>query len=144
MKNPYLLFVSFALLFFISCGKYEDGPDFSLRSKKSRLLGEWTLEYAVQGGIDITSSVTLGGTIDLKFEKDGTYKFSNDYTVLGQNMNNSVSGTWSLIDHKTTLLVTNLLLLSEQSKILRLTNKELWLEQYDVNGIIYEAHYISK
>lgn len=31
----------FLVISLTSCGKYEDGPDFSLRTKKQRLTGTW-------------------------------------------------------------------------------------------------------
>ena len=37
-----------------SCGKYEEGPGFSLRSKTARLAGEWTIEKATVDGQDFT------------------------------------------------------------------------------------------
>ena len=48
MKNnpKSILFLAAAavtVLNFQSCGKYEDGPSFSLRTKKARLTGEWEL-----------------------------------------------------------------------------------------------------
>ena len=144
MKKLSILFAAFAVVFLASCGKYEDGPGFSLRSKKGRVAGEWTVESAVQAGVDITSSVTSGGTIDVTFGKDGVYTYTYDYTVFGQNVNGSVSGTWDFSDDKTSLVITNGSGNSASSKILRLTNKELWLEQTDSNGSAYEMHYAAK
>jgi uncharacterized lipoprotein YehR (DUF1307 family) len=43
MKKLSILFAAFAVVMLASCGKYEDGPGFSLRSKTSRLAGTWTL-----------------------------------------------------------------------------------------------------
>ena len=44
-KNSTLLLAAAAItvLNFQSCSKYEDGPAFSLRTKKSRLVGDWEL-----------------------------------------------------------------------------------------------------
>jgi hypothetical protein len=144
MKKLSILFAAFAVVMFASCGKYEDGPGLSLRSKKARVVGEWTIESAIQSGVDITSSITSGGTIDVAFDKDGVYTYTYSYIIFGQNVNGSVSGTWDFSDDKTSLVVTNGSGNSESSKILRLTNSELWLEQSDSNGDTYEIHYSAK
>ena len=144
MKKLSILFAAFAVVVLASCGKYEDGPNFSLRSKKARVEGEWTLESAVQAGVDITNSVTSGGTLDLKFVKDGTYTYTYSYTVLGQNMNGTVNGTWDLSSDKTTLDIKDGSGNTSSSKILRLTNKEMWLQDTDSNGATYEMHYKAK
>lgn len=144
MKKLSILFAAFAVVFLASCGKYEDGPGFSLRSKKSRIEGDWTVESAVQAGVDITSDITFGGTVDVTFDKDGVFKYTYDYTILGQPINGSVTGTWDFSDDKSAVVVTNGSGNSDSSKILRLTNKELWLEETDSNGSTYEVHYKAK
>jgi hypothetical protein len=144
MKKLSILFAAVAVVLLASCGKYDNGPGFSLRSKKSRVVGEWTLESAVQAGVDITSSVTSGGTVDLKFVKDGTYTYTYNYTVLGQNINGTVNGTWDFSDDKVTLDIKDGSGNTSSSKILRLTNKEMWLEETDSNGSTYEMHYAAK
>ena len=57
MKKLSILFAAFAVVLLASCGKYEDGPGFSLRSKTSRLAGSWTVTEAFQGSTNITSSI---------------------------------------------------------------------------------------
>jgi hypothetical protein len=144
MKKLSILFAAFAVVLLASCGKYEDGPGFSLRSKKARIQGDWTVESAVQAGVDITSDITFGGTVDVTFDKDGVFKYTYDYTILGQPINGSVTGTWDFSDDKSAVVVTNGSGNSDSSKILRLTNKELWLEETDSNGSTYEVHYKAK
>ena len=144
MKKLSVLFAAFAVVLLASCGKYEDGPGLSLRSKKARIQGDWTVESAVQAGVDITSDITFGGTVDVTFDKDGVFKYTYDYTILGQPINGSVTGTWDFSDDKSAVVVTNGSGNSDSSKILRLTNKELWLEETDSNGSTYEVHYKAK
>jgi len=144
MKKLSILFAAFAVVFLASCGKYEDGPGLSLRSKKARIQGDWTVESAFQAGVDITSDITFGGTVDVTFDKDGVFKYTYDYTILGQVINGSVTGTWDFSDDKSAVVVTNGSGNSDSSKILRLTNKELWLEETDSNGSTYEVHYKAK
>ncbi len=140
MKKLSILFAAFAVVMLASCGKYEDGPGFSLRSKTSRLAGSWTVTEAFQGSTNITTSLTNGGTVDLTFDKDGAYTYSYDFVIT----NGSVTGTWAFSSDKTSLEVTDGSGQMDSSKILRLTNNELWLEQSDSNGGIYEVHYSAK
>ena len=144
MKKLSILFAAFAVVFLASCGKYEDGPGFSLRSKTSRLVGSWTVTEAFQGSTNITTSLTNGGTVDLIFDKDGAYTYSYDFVILGFPTNGSISGTWAFSSDKSSLEVTDGSGQMDSSKILRLTNNELWLEQSDSNGGIYEVHYSAK
>ena len=65
-----LLFIST----FVGCGKYDDGPAISLRSKAKRLEGTWKAVYQNQNG----------------------YEFLNDYTVTLSNSggNKNPSGAY--------------------------------------------------
>jgi uncharacterized lipoprotein NlpE involved in copper resistance len=144
MKKLSILFAAFAVVMLASCGKYEDGPGFSLRSKTARLAGTWTVTEAFQGTVDITTSLTNGGTIEATFEKDGSYTYTYNFVILGFPTNGSVSGTWAFSSDKSALEVTDGSGQMDSSKILRLTNNELWLEQVDSNGGTYEVHYSAK
>jgi hypothetical protein len=99
---------------------------------------------AFQGSTNITTSLTNGGTVDLTFDKDGAYTYSYDFVILGFPTNGSISGTWAFSSDKTSLEVTDGSGQMDSSKILRLTNNELWLEQSDSNGGTYEVHYSAK
>lgn len=137
MKRTSLLFASFALLFLTSCGKYEDGPDFTLRSKKARIAGSWTLDKFIEDGVDLTSQVTASGySISFDFTKDGSY--SEAEYVSGQPVGTN-SGTWKLSLNKENLVVTYLGGTVTAYTILRLTNSELWLQE-TYGGNITEIH----
>jgi hypothetical protein len=101
-----------------SCGKYEDGPNFSLLTKKARLTREWDVKSI---GNDILEQGEFGFTIT--FDKDGSLK----YTYSGGTQSESYSGTWDFASDKENLVITadND---SEIYEIKRLTNKELWLD----------------
>lgn len=115
-----------------SCKKYEDGPSFSLLSKKSRLEGPWKLESATQNGTDITALfvLALGANYVLEIEKDGNYRTEGT---------NPVKGSWSLGEDKDDIrFMSSAAGSTEESyRILRLTSKELWLKQTDTNGDVY-------
>ena len=125
-----------ATFVFSSCSKYEEGPAFSLLPKKTRLTGEWEVEKYVDAngeetnasGDDATMQLNSDNTAELKMNFFGT-------TAI-------VNGEWEFIDDKEGLRLTldfNGNESVEESKILRLKNKELWLE--DENG--GETHYVK-
>jgi hypothetical protein len=114
-----------------SCGKYEEGPGFSLRTKKARLAGEWDfVEY-----VDGDGTVTADNDDDyVTFEKDGTYKYTDG--------NTSINGTWEFVDDKEKIRVTYTsgnLSVSNDAIIVRLTNKELWMKDSDGDMTKLEA-----
>lgn len=114
-----------------SCGKYEEGPGFSLRSKKSRLAGEWDAKEYVDA-----DGTTIADTDDdyITFEKDGTYKVTSDGT--------SVSGTWEFASDKEKLRTSYTvggMTFTGESTIVRLTNKELWIKDEDGDMTKLEA-----
>ena len=125
--------VAMALVTFSSCGKYEDGPGFSLRSKKARVAGEWVIEKTIYNGVETTTGFD---GISIEFKKDNTYTAS----YLGM----TESGKWDFDSNKENLEFT-----SDGSstksveKILRLTNKEMWLVDEE-GGDKYETHYKAK
>jgi hypothetical protein len=101
-----------------SCGKYEDGPGFSLLSKKSRIVGDWEVK-------------SLGSTvlnaeygIDMSFEKNGSMLFT--YTYVGSG-NETYTGSWDFASDKENLIL-NIDGDATVFEIKRLTNKELWLD----------------
>ena len=144
MKKLSILFAAFAVVMLASCGKYEDGPGLSLRSKTSRLAGTWSITEAFQGTVDIKTIITNGGSVEVTFDKDGAYTYTYNFVILGFPTNGSVNGTWEFSDDKADLVITDASGQSDSAKILRLTNKELWLEQTDSNGGTYEVHYSAK
>jgi hypothetical protein len=55
-----------------SCSKYEEGPSLSLRSKKARLAGEWSVSNVTLNGTDVTSLfLPSGTTYSMTIEKHG-------------------------------------------------------------------------
>ena len=113
-----------------SCGKYDDGPGFSLASKKSRLTGGWELEkYKVNGISQDISNMSL----DIEFEKDGDYNTSavtrvTDNYGYSYNYTYFTSGDWEFSADKEEIEFED----NDGDKfdweIKRLTNKELWVE----------------
>lgn len=103
-----------------SCKKYDEGPALSLRSKNARVVNDWVLDKATNGGLDVTSSYP--DVYNFNFAKDGTYTF---------NYNNvETTGTWALSDKKDQLVLTDGASGTEYLfTIIMLKNKALTLEQ---------------
>ena len=119
---------------FASCGKYEEGPKISLRSKKARLCGDWTLEKYTYDGVDMTSSI--GGTVMVDIEKDGGYKSTF-------NGNVTEEGKWELGEDKDDVFMTSndTGAVKESYRILKLKNKEMVLKHTESTGKVSEFEY---
>ncbi len=132
MKTTTKVLLSIAVICGIaiaSCKKYEEGPAMSLRSKKSRLAGEWSIDKIYVNGTDVTSSFLPSGT---------TYKTTIDkggsWTSVMTNSTGSTTdkGTWEFVDKKENLKMVTTGSADadgDTSVIIKLKNKELWLEQ---------------
>lgn len=106
------------VLNFQSCSKYEDGPKFSLRTKKARLAGEWEVVR-----IGNETYPQNGYSLEMTFEKDGDFEFNYSYGTYSYGY----QGDWEFSSDKEELEVT----IENQIntwEILRLTNKEFWFE----------------
>jgi len=138
-KFSFILFAvaSMALATFSSCGKYEDGPGFSLSSKKARVANTWVIEKCIVNGQDVTALFLLNlGDHTLEFKKDGAYEFLVD--------GNREAGTWSFDSKKENLeLMENGSTTKFLLKITRLTSNEMWLVEDDGTDKT-EYHYKSK
>jgi hypothetical protein len=125
---------SFALLAVVfvlgtSCGKYEEGPGFSLMTKKARVAGVWKLEKYVSANGTVTNAEADDNTT-FEFTKDGTLIIKST----DGGVSYTVSGTWEFTKDKeyikTTLEFFGQTSVNE-ARILRLTNKEFWTVDED-------------
>jgi hypothetical protein len=126
-----------------SCKKYEDGPSFSFRSVKKRVVNTWKIEtYSVNG-------VELSGLPEYSTQKqfwlgDGVYNqtFIDPTTGIGKR----VDGSWQLQDgdNKIALTLNNVVTGQPQTttgfQILKLCNNTMWLRSLD-NSI--EMHLVT-
>lgn len=100
---------------FTQC-KYEDGPKISLRTKTSRLTGEWEV-------VKVDNERITGNTFTMEFEKGGDFTWSYNYGGVSY----SYHGEWEWEDGKETIDLTvdgeNM-----EFDVKRLTNDELWFE----------------
>ncbi|MEY4002218.1 MAG: hypothetical protein RIT07_260 [Bacteroidota bacterium] len=129
--------VSMALVTFSSCGKYEEGPGISLRSKKARVVNTWVIEKYLENGVDLTSDILpFLGSYTIEYKKDETFEILND--------GDREIGKWSLDSKKENLeMMYDGSTSKDLAKILRLTNDELWLVEDDGTDK-YEIHYKAK
>jgi hypothetical protein len=131
MKKLALLFVLSAFVF-SGCKKYDDGPWFSLRTKKERLSNAWTIAAAYENGVDKTSDYnSVFADYTLTINKENTYTLSykllniTDYTE---------SGSWVFNGDKThVIFVKTNSSSSSDWEILKLKEKELWGRFYDTS-----------
>lgn len=69
VKNTLFLAATvITVLNFQSCSKYEDGPSFSLRTKKARVTGDWEVVR-----IGNETYPQNGYSLEMTFEKDGDF-----------------------------------------------------------------------
>jgi len=116
------------MLNFNSCGKYDDGPGFSLRTKTARLVGEWEI-------VKIDNQRPDGEFI-AEFEDDNDLDITYSYTNNGSTYTYSMKGEWEWDSNKENIEVEidgDFM----DWEVKRLTNSELWFE--DESKIEYEA-----
>lgn len=72
------------------CGKYEDGPAFSLQSKTKRLVGDWYMQNA---------SLFQELELILEFEKDGDFTLEQVISYSGYDPYSAeIEGSWEWED----------------------------------------------
>lgn len=114
-----------------SCGKYEDGPKFSLLTKKKRLCQTW----------DAKSIVYSNGTT-FEDSDDATLAFDKGGDVTITDGGIGLTGTWEFSSDKEKITTTYTVFGSTDTEtftITRLTNKELWLKDSDGDLTKYEV-----
>jgi hypothetical protein len=129
------------VLNFQSCKKYDDGPTFSLKTKKSRLSREWEVVKIYDNvGAQIFPYSGSGYSFDISFEflKDGDFVETANYSYGTYSYSYSYKGTWEFSSSKENLLI-ELNNSAEKWKINRLTKKEFWFADTQGNEWELEA-----
>ncbi len=109
-----------------ACGKYPEGPGFSLRSKVGRLSGEWEVTD-IEGGFSDDYDITY------EFTRDGEYTVNFDLSYSGYSFSIEQEGEWEWIDDKEGIELDPDNGDSYEIEILRLTNREMIWEDDDGN-----------
>ncbi len=125
-----LAFIAGFAILFTACGKYEEGPAFSLKTKKARVVGTWGIKEITVNGEVQDISAFANTTFELK--KDGTGKLNTNF--LGMNI--SVDMEWKFDDNKENLMIrmknqNNEWEEWESSEIIKLTSAELWFRDVE-------------
>ena len=134
MKYIPTLTVLLAIMFTAtSCGKYEDGPNFSLKTKKARITNKWRPVNVYFNGNEQT--IIDDGDIFIEISKNSDYRtfYENRYFTL------DFSGTWEFFDSKKKIILT-LDTSADTLTILRLTKDEFWVLNPKTGGD-WETHY---
>lgn len=118
-----------------SCSKYEEGSNFTLLTKNSRMVNDWHLISQTENSFTLNLS---GVSSHLSLRKDGSAKSTFSYTILGQTFTNEIDGEWSFSSDKSKLVLVDASNNTTQEyTIVKLTNSELKVQQIDpVNGDI--------
>lgn len=136
-----LILIALPLLILAGCGKYEDGPALSLRTKKERVCNNWQVSSAYQNGNDRTSEFNAafaGYMLDIR--KDDTYSLSFSPFGIGSVQDN---GRWEFTSDKMQIRLIDSDGDVSQYIILRLKEKEFWVRFTD-NGNEWEVHLVPK
>ena len=118
-----ILVLALLSLTVVSCGKYEEGPGFSLLSKKNRITNTWILSKVEVNGLDETPS-SSSYTMKITLKEDETV--TAEYTVF--TLPYTITGTWAFNSDKSALILTDNTGTSTNT-IVRLTNKEMKLRE---------------
>jgi len=131
IKNTLLIILVSSLLF--SCGKYEEGPSFSLIPKTNRLTGNWKLKEIHKR--DIHGDETLPSFINhtIKITKNNNWIEERDYYNGTDTVTTFFNNTWEWSDEKDAIIV-DYSGYEIRYKILKLTSKELVIKSYDREG----------
>lgn len=113
----------FIAAFLFSCGKYEEGPGFSLLTKKNRITNVWNLSSRTTN-VSTTNLSNVTWKVEIKDDES----YNSQATYLGITFLNE-SGIWKFSTDKSQLLTTasgssN----TDTWEIIRLTKDELKLK----------------
>ncbi len=128
-----MLYIIATVVFAVSltaCGKYEDGPEVSLRSRKSRVDGDWKVTRYMVNGDDQTGS---HNNDRYNFTKDGDVT----YTYTDNGLSISSSGTWDLVNDDEQLRTTTTVFgftNTDNWTILELRNETMKLRKTEGNS----------
>ncbi len=124
-----LLFAAFLMS---SCGKYPEGPGFSLRSKKARVANTWEVEYSQDSDGDENTEDFENNTYEFTKDGDATFTVNTAAGTFTQE------GNWEFDNNKEDfVLIFNGN--RNTSKILKLKNNEFWIADKDDDS---EIHFV--
>jgi hypothetical protein len=131
MKKIITILLLLSTLF--ACTKFEEGPKYSLLSKKKRIIRSWKISYL----IDLqTNEKYTSGYDGWVFTIEDYSKYRKTYVYNKETF--IEDGVWKFQDDTLVLIhYPNEYTIRKEYKILRLTTKELWLRDS-----LQEIHYV--
>jgi hypothetical protein len=133
------LAVIVAIVGFSSCKKYEDGPAFSLKSKKARVANTWEIDVAYRNGEVVTDDYD---EFTLRTEVDGNASLAALYSLGDFSFEYETQGTWQFEDSKEVISFDYENDDADAKyQILKLENDNMWLRE---QGGEDELHLKSK
>ncbi|MDB2482898.1 hypothetical protein OAN44_01345 [Flavobacteriales bacterium] len=141
MKTLKFTLLSILILSIYSCGKYEEGPGFTLLSKSARMCQKWRPIQSVDGSTGVITNIDSDGSY-IEFVKDGSIQYYNkdQMSFLGID---AVAGTWEFSDDKMQVSYSYDVLTLNTIKletIKKLKINSLGLEDNNGNKIYYEYY----
>lgn len=118
MKRFYTPFAVLMLLLLVAaCGKYEEGPGFSLRSKKARVSNIWGVQSILINGADSSAAYS---DYQIVFTKTGGFNVS-------VNDNEVAIGSWDFANNNESLSISaaGIMVLDSMNTIVRLKNGDM-------------------
>jgi hypothetical protein len=122
------------------CTKYENGPDFSVLSKKERLSNNWTVNEAIHLSGDGGSFQNYYEGYQFNIGQDEKYTLFFRPNGIGYY---TEGGTWKLSEDKLSFTTTCSTGGGITYHILRLAHNELWVRFTD-DGNEWELHLFPK
>lgn len=112
-----------------SCSKYEEGSNFTVMSKKMRVVGEWELKTVTYTYAGASYSENPSG-MSVSIKKDNTYS----YTYTSGSGSVTFTGVWAFNGDKTQLIMTDSDGNVDTTTIVMLKNKEMKLKDTGENS----------
>ena len=136
-QNSNLLFIHWIAILFVSglygCNKYQEGPKFSLLTRKSRMVNHWQLKLAKANGESWTPFFPLK-EIELFDDNNQTSTFST------LNVETELEGQWEFVNQKEELKLIYANGESQSYRITKLKKDELNI-YYNSNDTLYKLEY---
>ncbi len=142
MKSINLKIVALGLLaisLFPACNKYEDGPGFSLASRKSRMANNWKIDRAYDDGDDVTANYER---YELDLGKSGSARLSTSSDFGGITFSAETNGNWEFANKDEDLVLDFENNDADATyQILKLERSDLWIRK---KGDDQELHLIPR
>jgi len=144
LRNLVLLSLVAFMFVGTGCKKYEEGPAFSFRSKKARVVNQWEVVKLLKNGVEQdmhNNNYTMMIWFDFNDDNTGKayLKLKNNSTG-NLDLDTSYSYRWDFNDDKTKLVFTYETGDKDEDEILKLYEKEMWLKEKEDNGDEVEYH----